>query len=53
MVQTVARGALYVLLAVLVLFPHPAHAQEKKHLRVVFVSPAWNAQLPFRIANTS
>ena len=28
-----------------------AHAQEKKHLRIVFVSLSWNAQLPFRIAN--
>lgn len=29
-----------------------AHSQEKKHLRIVFVSLAWNAQLPFRIANS-
>jgi NitT/TauT family transport system substrate-binding protein len=27
-----------------------AHAQEKKNLRVVFVSLSWNNQLPFRIA---
>ena len=40
----------YVLLVLF--FPHPARAQEKKHLRIVFVSLAWNAQLPFRIANT-
>ncbi len=29
----------------------PVHSQEKKNLRVVFVSLSWNAQLPFRIAN--
>ncbi|MGZ9263122.1 MAG: hypothetical protein ACXW6V_26960, partial [Candidatus Binatia bacterium] len=28
-----------------------AWGQEKKTLRVVFVSLAWNAQLPFRVAN--
>src|SRR5262245_18489090 len=28
------------------------HGQEKKQLRVVFVSLAWNAQLPFRVANS-
>ena len=28
----------------------PAHAQEKKNLRIVFVSLSWNNQLPFRIA---
>ena len=27
-----------------------ARAQEKKHLRIVFVSLSWNNQLPFRIA---
>jgi NitT/TauT family transport system substrate-binding protein len=42
----------FVLYVLSVLFFHPAHAQEKKNLRVVFVSLAWNAQLPFRIANT-
>jgi NitT/TauT family transport system substrate-binding protein len=36
----------------LVLFPDPAQTQDKKNLRVVFVSLSWNAQLPFRIANT-
>lgn len=35
-----------------VLLVRHTHAQEKKHLRVVFVSLAWNAQLPFRIANS-
>jgi len=30
----------------------PALSQEKKHLRIVFVSLSWNAQLPFRIANS-
>jgi NitT/TauT family transport system substrate-binding protein len=34
-----------------VLFFRPAQAQEKKNLRVVFVSLSWNAQLPFRIAH--
>ncbi|MSP37650.1 MAG: ABC transporter substrate-binding protein [Deltaproteobacteria bacterium] len=38
-------------LVVSVLFFPSAHAQEKKNLRVVFVSLSWNAQLPFRIAN--
>ena len=28
----------------------PACAQEKKNLRIVFVSLSWNNQLPFRIA---
>ena len=30
-------------------FP-PAAAQEKKNLRIVFVSLSWNNQLPYRIA---
>jgi NitT/TauT family transport system substrate-binding protein len=38
---------LYVLLAAG--FPS-AHGQEKKNLRIVFVSLSWNNQLPFRIA---
>lgn len=42
---------LAVLLVLSVLFPSPSRSQEKKHLRVVFVSLAWNAQLPFRVAN--
>ncbi|HET7006949.1 MAG TPA: ABC transporter substrate-binding protein, partial [Candidatus Binatia bacterium] len=29
----------------------PVYTQEKKDLRIVFVSLAWNAQLPFRVAN--
>ena len=45
-----ARGLAYVLLGLSVLFFRPAQAQEKKNLRVVFVSLSWNAQLPFRIA---
>ena len=28
----------------------PARAQEKKNLRIVFVSLSWNNQLPYRIA---
>ncbi len=35
---------------VLLLHSFPAHAQEKKNLRIVFVSLSWNNQLPFRIA---
>ena len=33
--------------------PRFAWSQEKKNLRVVFVSLSWNAQLPFRIANAT
>jgi ABC-type nitrate/sulfonate/bicarbonate transport system substrate-binding protein len=39
--------ALYV---ILVLFFSSAHAQEKKNLRIVFVSLSWNNQLPIRAA---
>jgi NitT/TauT family transport system substrate-binding protein len=34
----------------LLLLPLRIHAQEKKSVRVVFVSLSWNNQLPFRIA---
>jgi len=51
MTQAIIRGALYILLSLSVFFSHPAYAQEKKNLRVVFVSLSWNAQLPFRIAS--
>jgi NitT/TauT family transport system substrate-binding protein len=37
-------------LFVILLFSAPAHAQEKKNLRIVFVSLSWNNQLPYRIA---
>ncbi len=50
MSKTSARGLAYILLGLSVLFFSPAQAQEKKNLRVVFVSLSWNAQLPFRIA---
>jgi NitT/TauT family transport system substrate-binding protein len=40
---------LFVLSALFVCAP-AAHAQEKKNLRVVFVSLSWNNQLPYRIA---
>jgi NitT/TauT family transport system substrate-binding protein len=40
---------LFVLSALFVRAP-AAHAQEKKNLRVVFVSLSWNNQLPYRIA---
>src|SRR5581483_688938 len=39
--------ALYVLF---VLFCSPAAAQEKKNIRIVFVSLSWNNQLPIRVA---
>jgi NitT/TauT family transport system substrate-binding protein len=39
--------ALFVLL---VLYPFTPHAQEKKNLKVVFTSLAWNSEIPFRIA---
>jgi len=42
---------LSVLFVLSVLSPGAARSQEKKNLRVVFVSLAWNAQLPFRVAN--
>ena len=51
MSNTSARGLAYILLGLSVLFFRPAQAQEKKNLRVVFVSLSWNAQLPFRIAH--
>jgi len=50
------RAALFCIIWVLfvpsALFFHSshAHAQEKKNLRVVFVSLSWNNQLPFRAA---
>ena len=50
MSNTSTRGLAYILLGLSVLFFRPAQAQEKKNLRVVFVSLSWNAQLPFRIA---
>ena len=58
--QTLAQGAtmysrccrmLPVLLVLSLLSAQLAWGQEKKNLRVVFVSLAWNAQLPFRVAN--
>ena len=51
MSKSSARELVFVFSCLAVLFYQPAHGQEKKHLRVVFVSLAWNAQLPFRIAN--
>ena len=38
------------LIVVLFLFSTIARAQEKKNLRIVFVSLSWNNQLPYRIA---
>jgi NitT/TauT family transport system substrate-binding protein len=48
--RTKLKYFIWVLYVPLVLFLKPIHAQEKKNLRVVFVSLSWNAQLPFRIA---
>jgi ABC-type nitrate/sulfonate/bicarbonate transport system substrate-binding protein len=49
----VKRSAVVLVSFVLsVLFFCPAAAQEKKTLRIVFVSLSWNNQLPFRIAIT-
>ena len=53
MTMTSGRRLVFVVLCVLsVLFFQATHAQEKKQLRIVFVSLAWNAQLPFRVANS-
>jgi ABC-type nitrate/sulfonate/bicarbonate transport system substrate-binding protein len=52
MVQSVLRRPIFVLLVLLILFfqSFSAIAQEKKNLRIVFVSLSWNNQLPYRIA---
>src|SRR5215510_8867948 len=52
MSKTSARSPVLVLSVLSVLFFQPANAQEKKQLRIVFVSLAWNAQLPFRVASS-
>jgi NitT/TauT family transport system substrate-binding protein len=38
------------LLSLFLVKPFPAQAQEKKNVRMVFVSLAWNSELPFRVA---
>jgi NitT/TauT family transport system substrate-binding protein len=50
MIRLFSRGALLAILFGGLLLPCPAAAQEKKNLRIAFVSLSWNAQLPFRIA---
>jgi NitT/TauT family transport system substrate-binding protein len=52
MLQTIFGGKVFVLFVLSVVFFHSfaAHAQEKKNLRIVFVSLSWNNQLPFRVA---
>lgn len=40
----------FCVLSVLFIRSTPANAQEKKNLRIVFVSLSWNNQLPYRIA---
>ena len=52
MVQTIFRGKVSFLFVLSVLFfqAFGAIAQEKKNLRIVFVSLSWNNQLPYRIA---
>src|SRR5262245_18350009 len=51
MIRARLTAIVFVLYVLLALFPHLVDAQEKKTLRIVFVSLSWNAQLPFRIAN--
>jgi NitT/TauT family transport system substrate-binding protein len=41
---------LFACLALLLICPRPSLAQEKKNLRMVFVSLAWNSEIPFRAA---
>ena len=43
-------GLVFVLYVLFVLLFSSAHAQEKKNLRIVFVSLSWNNQLPIRAA---
>src|SRR5512132_1479512 len=52
MLQIIFGGKVLVLFVLSVVFFHSfaAHAQEKKNLRIVFVSLSWNNQLPYRIA---
>jgi len=50
---TIARSVSLLLILVLFLAPvWSSSAQEKKTLRIVFVSLSWNNQLPFRVAIT-
>ena len=44
------RSLLLGFLVFLLLVPLRLHAQEKKNVRVVFTSLAWNSELPFRVA---
>jgi len=41
---------LFIIALTSLVFPPHARAQEKKNLRVVFVSLSWNNQLPIRVA---
>src|SRR5262245_56302574 len=51
--HTIAKHVLIFLILVLSpLSPGLSSAQEKKTLRIVFVSLSWNNQLPFRVAIT-
>jgi NitT/TauT family transport system substrate-binding protein len=50
MLRLLARGALLAILCGGLLLPCMGSAQEKKNVRIAFVSLSWNAQLPFRIA---
>src|SRR5215813_1322978 len=56
MVRTAPVQRLGTLLALALLFagflsnPVATYAQEKKNLRMVFVSLAWNSEIPFRVA---
>jgi len=51
MIRAGLTAIVFVSYVLLVPFPRLIHAQEKKTLRIVFVSLSWSAQLPFRIAN--
>ncbi|HET6643968.1 MAG TPA: ABC transporter substrate-binding protein [Fimbriimonadales bacterium] len=46
----VKRWITLVVLALLLAYVPLAHAQERKTLRVVFVSLSWNSEIPFRVA---
>jgi ABC-type nitrate/sulfonate/bicarbonate transport system substrate-binding protein len=39
-----------VLFSLIVIHPFSTYAQEKKNVRMVFVSLAWNSEIPFRVA---
>jgi len=42
--------ALHAALLLALAYAAPANAQEKKNVRVIFVSQSWNSEIPFRVA---